>query len=394
MKWNFNFLVWAALAACVLGACTKEEKGEDSSSEPSVESFVNLTKGGRHANCFIVEKPGEYAFKPCRVDGSRIEGIATADWLWSTAEDLTAAGTEGHSKGLIQGVKLEDGLVHFEALDGKGNAVIAVLDEKGQILWSWHMWLTEMPGTQVLDVKDNRTVFMDRNLGAMSARPEDLSKTWGLKYQWGRKDPFFGGDRNEAAEEVAFARAFEGTVVNPRFAKGASSASAGWKAVESDAQSGTVEYTIAHPMTFLYTSRDERDWLFVRNDALWLDAKTGGKTNYDPCPAGYYVPREDSWANCNYTNVFDDPDHGGRILTTDSGVKFFWPLTGTRWGDKDAGRLGYAGVGGSSTYWMCNTNNCGFNANCFYIHQGTYVSSSYGMYRAHGVNVRCTQIPK
>ena len=50
---------------------------------------------------------------------------------------------------------------------------------------------------------------MDRNLGARSNNPADVALTYGLKYQWGRKDPFYGGAKNET---VAFSQA-EGNVI-------------------------------------------------------------------------------------------------------------------------------------------------------------------------------------
>lgn len=95
-----------------------------------------------------------------------------------------------------------------------GNGVIAAYDTEGKILWSWHIWVTDYnpdctgsegvlndPNKRKLKFSYNNNAtnqlpMMDRNLGAMAGfvdRPTtqiEKSKTNGLHYQWGRKDPF------------------------------------------------------------------------------------------------------------------------------------------------------------------------------------------------------------
>ena len=167
------------------------------------------------------------------------------------------------------------------------------------------------------------------------------------------------------------------------------------------AQTGTVDYAVKHPSTFIYTTpeiygagNDVRDWMWVRNSYLWSAKNTGAKTAYDPCPAGYRVPDDDAWEGTGYYNIFDKGD-GGKTHTTSTGEVFWWPLCGTRWGDKDAGRLGYVyqpeNGGGQLIIWMRTTEMCGTSAACFYSLGGTYAGSSYGMYRAHGGAVRCVK---
>ncbi len=354
-------------------SCSKTET-------PVFDNASDLTTGAAWSNCFIVSEEGDYKFETKYVDGSEIEGIATADWAWSS---------KGKSSGsLISGVSYSDGVIRFSAKGDEGNALIVALDGTGSIVWSWHIWMTDTPAHQQLD---NGTVFMDRNLGATSANKSDGHLTFGLKYQWGRKDPFFGGATNEAVGDAVFARAAEETLVN-------NDLNLSWNTELCDAQVGTMEYAIMHPMTFIYTTDDmyidnnedvRKDWMYVRNDYLWSDEKTDSKTNYDPCPAGYRTPRDDAWS-------FDNGD-GGKTHTTKSGEIFWWPLCGTRWGDKDAGRLGYIYEeptddrvgGGQGIYWKQTTKLCGFNAGCFYLLNGTYVDAGHGMYRAHGAAVRC-----
>lgn len=357
-------------AAIHLYSCTKSDGDKTSS---STRKGINLTDNASYANCFIVSSAGEYYFETKLTSGTTPEGIVSADWIWST--------NDVYADGLVENVRYDNGYISFSAKSGKGNVVLGAFDKDGNVVWSWHLWLTEQPTTQTLD---NGAIFMDRNLGAMSADPENAVLTYGLKYQWGRKDPFFGGDKNEDSE--VFSEANANTVFNP-------SIPLEWKAVKKEEISATVDYTVQNPTTFIWTDKSEDgcDWIAERNDYLWSEENTDNKTDYDPCPAGYRVAYDGAWEGCGYWNVDDDPVNGGRTHTTEKGEKFWWPLSGTRWGDADAGKLGYVGLNGVGAIWIRTTINCGYNASCFYYHQGTYMGSSYAMYRSYGENVRCTK---
>ena len=357
-------------AAIHLYSCTKSDGDKTPS---STRKGINLTDNASYANCFIVSSAGEYYFETKLTSGTTPEGIVSADWIWST--------NDVHADGLVENVTYDNGYISFSAKSGKGNVVLGAFDKDGNVVWSWHLWLTEQPATQTLD---NGAIFMDRNLGAMSADPENAVLTYGLKYQWGRKDPFFGGDKNEDSE--VFSEANANTVFNP-------SIPLEWKAVKKEEISATVDYTVQNPTTFIWTDKSEDgcDWIAERNDYLWSEENTDNKTDYDPCPAGYRVAYDGAWEGCGYWNVDDDPVNGGRTHTTEKGEKFWWPLSGTRWGDADAGKLGYVGLNGVGAIWIRTTINCGYNASCFYYHQGTYMGSSYAMYRSYGENVRCTK---
>lgn len=168
------------------------------------------------ANCYLAKKVNTwYKFK-ATVRGN---GAATAALISPTGSALAAnaaispASTElvwetnGHGK-IIQGVILKDGYVYFKTgPTAEGNAVIAVKDRSGNVLWSWHIWkthfnLAEMPtqtyktnprsgmnGTIYSDVLPAKRilVMMECDLGAASnaaTNNNEVVKTFGLYYQF------------------------------------------------------------------------------------------------------------------------------------------------------------------------------------------------------------------
>jgi hypothetical protein len=114
---------------------------------------------------------------------------------------------------------------------------------------------------------------MDRNLGALEATLSPASR--GLHYQWGRKDPFSVQD----------------------------------ELIQFTAGPVSKEDAIKNPSTFYTTSETPYDWLSSPDDNLWN--ASGKKTIYDPCPAGFKIPRngeekDSPWAGL--TPVFPDSD--------------------------------------------------------------------------------------
>lgn len=359
-------VIWV-LAGCVLAGC------DDDKGAAKPDAAADLTAGGHYANSFLVSAPGQYKFAAKKVDGNVVGDIGKADWLWSS---VTADG----SAGMLSDVSYADGYIRFTVAEGEGNALIAAIDASGRVVWSWHVWMTDVPD----DVRyDEAAVFMDRDLGAFSGTEADGPLTFGLKYQWGRKDPFFAGASNET-ESTPFAHAYSGTIVNSAFLP-----SVNWNAVQGDTQNGTVEFASEHPMTFIYynTNNTNKDWLAEQDDTLWGDGTV--KSNYDPCPAGYRVPQQADWGDLGYWNVDDNEDHTGKVFTTAEGNVVWYPFNGTRWGDKGAGYLGYVGAWGAGGSWQRNPS--GTNGGQFYVMAGTYATPKYAMFRAHGSCVRCVR---
>ncbi|NCB26952.1 MAG: hypothetical protein EOM62_16050, partial [Bacteroidia bacterium] len=193
---------------CISQFCGVTESGQTITvklTDQTVLATEKITLLSQHgtANCYLVTAGGHYAFN-AQVRGNGIGDQATtgydphlsgdnlkADWLWSSTENLLTAVTYNPQSGTIS----------FTASSGKGNAVIALFSGD-EIIWSWHIWLTDEPQTMPYE---NGLIFQDRNLGATSAEAGSTA-AYGLYYQWGRKDPFSGGVTTETSA-TAFAEA-------------------------------------------------------------------------------------------------------------------------------------------------------------------------------------------
>lgn len=196
-------------------------------------------------------------------------------------------------------------LVHVKVpVTQGGNAVICARDADGVIVWSWHLWISDYIPVGVdaskITSDDTRTaaiaaakaatqggtvhtyagiswvasdglfykkVIMDRNLGATKAGVQDNQldgvRTFGLLYQGGRKDPFFG-TADGTANETKTIYDGEGVVFNE---------------LKKESLS-TLASMIQKPEVYN-----------TGYNSLSLAAKwTGKKTIYDPSPKGWRVP--------------------------------------------------------------------------------------------------------
>ena len=114
------------------------------------------------ANCYVVSAEGLYKFKAVKGNSTEVLGtLASASILWETFG--TSAVPEYCD--LIKAVDYKDEYIVFQTADTfkEGNAVIVAKDNSGQIIWSWHIWLTDQPDGQ--EYFNNAGTVMDRNLG-------------------------------------------------------------------------------------------------------------------------------------------------------------------------------------------------------------------------------------
>lgn len=268
-----------------------------------------------------------------------------------------------------------------------GNCVIGLRRSgDSKIVWSWHLWITDYePVTDYAGalkvgevhqytgwMKDNAKFIMDRNLGA-SAGPFG-ARSWGLLYQWGRKDPFIGpvGAATVQSWYVpngsgGFRKATEADI--PKVANGA-----GVNNI----------YNAVMSVTTFFSGGTVKDWT-AQNDLLWRNEV---KTLFDPCPAGWRVPRSTIWENVTADNALWETTHG----TANTGVRM-WSIVlgGTAWypaqGYRAAGSGNVAGGTSSAANWSSTVDGSG--AVAWGISNPVQLPGA--KVRANGYAVRCVK---
>ena len=379
---NKQILRLLALAATVAIAIVSCNKNED----PDTPG-IPLSS----ANCHVISAPGTYIFSPVKGNSSELVGaVASAEVLWESFGT-----TETPAKGSVVAEATyvaSEGVIRFKtpASLKDGNALIAAKDASGNILWSWHIWVCNGwdPVKTAHTYYNNAGIMMDRNLGATSVTPGDV-KAFGLLYQWGRKDPFLGWDGVEVKGRGVVASTLKWPEV-----------------VYSDAQTGTIDYSIAHPTTFIATLEDNFDWYYTgihdTDNTRWQSKKT----IYDPCPAGWKVPESLSpddygvwWTALGKQFVVLELEYGnqGSNLTKHFGddEPIWYPFTGCK-RDTD-GRIVLSGE--NAGLWSTSpdldekdpdANVMAFALDLSITDQGHVMTfTSFDYCRAYGHSVRC-----
>lgn len=256
----------------------------------------------------------------------------------------------------------------------QANAVLAVRDASNQIMWSWHIWVTERPvytQTHILqDIRNSSNTYelMQCNLGwvdgkmvyynqrdltfrftqAGSGKTDELNVTQeGAKfdykdvgstyYQWGRKDPLVAL-KNWKSYRYEDYRLHE--TGDPNYV------------YRYETGPTTIGNAIQHPNVF-YTrgTSGGADWNNDHITTLWnthenggtLESTTSVKTIYDPSPRGFKVPMPRAfaiWVNGHDGDestkgelngyVFKDDVHNKyRVYPQDNGGGTEIPLTAT-----------------------------------------------------------------
>jgi hypothetical protein len=338
----------------------------------NMSSATDLSSSGS-ANCYIVSNGGLYKFKTVKGNSSESVGnVASASILWET---FGTSETPEYFD-LIKAFCYKDGYIAFQTADTfkEGNAVIAAKDASGNILWSWHIWLTDQPQGQVY--YNNAGTMMDRNLGATSATPGDVGAL-GLLYQWGRKDPFLG------SSSISSSTVAKSTITWP-------------SSVKSDSSNGTIAYATANPTTFIKYNTSNEDWYYAGSSSTdntrWTTSESN-KSIYDPCPAGWRVPdggEDGVWlkASCSsdYYHTYDNINEGMNFSGKFGSASTIWyPASGYRL--YSVGSLN--GVGIFGFYWSASPfSNFAYS---LYFGNDGYVDPSYNNDRAFGRSVRCLQ---
>lgn len=302
------------------------------------DDFQAMTEA---ANCFLVKPGALVSFPAYSGPGSEKVSFSTAELLWQDAN------------GMVKMVdsEPENSLVYVDLNDEiSGNAVIALKNSTGEIVWSYNLWVSDYDPSEhaMTYTKDADTyVFMDRYLGALSSEP-GLAETNGNFYQWGRKDAFVGPGIEGSLKPMYD---IEGNAVEAKREK---------CSAEDNIPNG-----IMNPLThYEGVSASNYGWLTISKEKfnnemldLW-GAVSGNKSQYDPCPAGWMVPPVEAWgfySSFKAEKVYSNPDEPvnknmiGRYwkASEESEDKYFFPAMG-----EVAHASSYGNGIGSN--WPCN----------------------------------------
>ena len=363
----------------------------------------------KYSNSYVIsEKNTRYTIDLTH-KGESSEKIAPfgAYILWQTSEELLNYSSYDAATGkftfFVAGEDIKDD--NGKVIDNRipdGNALIIAYNEDGATLWSWHVWVTSSD-VESSAITTSAGVFMDRNLGAYrnsngSTAADDIYGSYGLYYQWGRKDPFvrpidyrFTGDHDQVLYSDV------DTDMKILYAN-----------KESDESVGTLEYAMQNPLSYVLGSADNAyDWLYSsHDDNLW---SANSKSVNDPCPRGWRVPAanafevfdideaEDLDALANVRNMY-----GWHLVDKNTGVKMFMPGAGRRSFETgvlvNVNNYGYENVPAPWTgyYWTAGVSEGGkarsmsFDLNTTRAVNNRY-SANTPMYRANGMQIRCVR---
>lgn len=285
------------------------------------DESVDLSAGGT-ANCYVAHTNGTYKFradikgnggkdgktKYIETEGLEIKNAAYAELLWEARND----GDRSMSYEIIEGTPAYGrGYVSFATGRSEGNALIAVKNSKGKVLWSWHIWVTDNEITAHDHIGPEGNVIaqiMDRNLGALNNTPMDINNR-GMIYQIGRKDPFipsrspyvdFSGVTDYDNDKNYNSNKPEWNKQNKEVGDGTGEweINAKFKAQAAFTAPGNIPFSAEHPMRYLTSYYSSGySWYINSYDKDSVEPGLWGeeKTIFDPCPPGYKVPGKNMW---------------------------------------------------------------------------------------------------
>ena len=315
---------------------------------------------------------------------------STAELVWQTSKDMIT------NVSILQGTDcnyLRFTVNNIPSVNG--DAVLAIKDENGNIMWSWMIWAVseDIETATIVNNTGVEYIMMTAGLGAIF----DLNKTNYVvpHFQWGRKDPMcppalYNSSSNMVLYDI------NGNVYNGFGIFGTADDSSNEK---------TVKNSIRYPNLF-FTEYDSTkynwnnlDW-FVNfwnanmavSSSIADDQDIAIKTIYDPCPRGFMIPSgrfaTGFTSTGSYTstaeefNIIGSWNNGWTFKKNSNDIDgLYLPAAGFRNGS--SGSLSSVGSGGS--WWSYAPYSQVYSRNLYFY--SSYILPLNGDGRANGYAV-------
>ena len=389
-----------------------------------------LVYGETTVNIDVTPFKSDMRFRKTGTPASSAPQPSKAKLLWkeNTLTGITV-GTISNNKVPVTGIA------------GTGNAVVAITDASDNILWSYHIWVPEIDPTAGLltyaipsasNGSGSTYEVMPIALGAMNkasvavdgtATDATNAKSFGLYYQWGRKDPLGRPGTITASGDSYVATSFVGLsgITKWNQPENMCDLSTNSAITPNTIDVDMIGYATRNPTQFIYDTKDAQnyDWVIKKNDHLWGNGSGYlyprkaqiYKSIYDPCPEGYRVAPKDLWNRFtvdggNYGSQDTDAKRDATFnasnrnsLGTQRGYFFYYTATPFQTGETDfypasgyrsraSGALTNVGSGGYS--WSSSPTQGSTNAG-YLNFSASNVNPQRNNFRAYGFPVRCVR---
>lgn len=300
----------------------------------------------------------------------------------------------------------------------QGNAVIAIKDANGTVLWSWHIWVTDENIGQTIEVTNHqgkKYKLMSVNLGWCEGRTEtyaersckvkftagDASKEVIIKqvsasittggnhpyYEWGRKDPFPPSNGLANTNKTWYDKDGNAHTESPKtenFSTGATC---------------IMNYILKPDVmqSQYYGDNTYANLWSADNNVYTANDENVIKTIYDPSPVGFKLPPSNAFTGFTTTGEYvstlsqingewDSSLKGWNFYTDSSKNKtIFFPASGFR----NYSTGGAYFVGSFGYCWSAVPYYQGYGR--YLLFYSSYVFPLYSNYRAYGFGVRSSQ---
>ena len=302
--------------------------------------------------------------------------------VWEDCKDIvttpavTGSGADSYLTFTIDKNKLQN-----------GNAVVAVTNAAGTVMWSWHLWFTPKSSLKKIPFTSGGSTynFMTDNLGwkytkwtgglkrevvvkieqqaetgekktatitLKQAAGNNVREGYGNLYQWGRKDPLPGTDNfyPNTAPNIGYKFNDGYTIVGDQVADYTNPTNI------QRMEERTIGLSIRKPGIMLpkvgggklsWTNHQYINLWSADNDKMYeseIPIKNGVKTIYDPSPVGFKVPDVYAFKDLSNTGAVWS---NGYTLKADNDKEIYFPAGGYRDGNDGKIKL----VGSYAMYW-------------------------------------------